>query len=123
MNLSIIVLSDPGAGDEALGRLFNALALAHEAHTKGDDVVLIFQGAGTRWPAELARLDHPARGLYDSVRTLVVGASRACAAVFGATDAVAAGGLEPLADNPIPGTPGLNSIRRSLAEGRATLIF
>jgi hypothetical protein len=123
MKISIVVLSDPRAGEEALGRVFNALALAHEAQVRGDDVAIVFQGAGTRWPAELTRLEHPARALYDSVRPLVAGASRACATVFGAIDGVRAAGLEELADNAIAGTPGLASIRRSLAEGRTTLVF
>lgn len=123
MKLSIFVLSDPKAGDEAFGRLFNALAFAAEAKENGDDVQIMFQGAGTRWPAELTKLDHPARGLYDAVRPLVQGASRACAAAFGATSGVEASGLPQLEDNALRGTPGLGSMRRPLAEGRQAFIF
>jgi hypothetical protein len=123
MKLAILIVSDPGAGDEALGRAFNALALAAEARAQGDDVEVAFAGAGTRWPAELSRPGHPAYALYQHVFDAVVGASRGCAAVFGATDGVAAARMTSLADNPIPGTPGLVSVRRYLAEGWSTLVF
>ena len=36
---AILILSDPSSGtDEALGRLFNALAAAHEFKSRGDEV-------------------------------------------------------------------------------------
>jgi hypothetical protein len=120
MKLAIIITSDPQAGDEALGRAFNALALAHEARDHGDDVEVAFAGAGTRWPAELARPAHPAHGLYESVFDVIAGASRGCSVVFGATDAA---GVRALADNPVPGTPGLVGVRRYLADGWSTLVF
>src|SRR5688572_13620354 len=88
MKFAVFVLSDPKAGEEALGRVFNALAFAAEAHANGDEVAIVFQGTGTRWPAELAKLGHPARELFDSVRSLVAGASTGCATVFGALDDV-----------------------------------
>ena len=47
-----------------------------------------FIGTGARWPAELAKLGHPANALYDSVRDVVKGVSCGCAAVFGATEGV-----------------------------------
>ena len=123
MKFAIFALSDPGSGDEALGRVFNALAFAAEAHGNGDDVELVFQGAGTRWPAELDQLGHPAHALYEAVRPIVMGASAACAAVFGAADSVKKAGLRELKDNALPGTPGLGSMRRYLAEGRQTFVF
>jgi hypothetical protein len=123
MKLAIIILSDPKNGDEALGRAFNALALAVEAQTKGDDVNVVFAGAGTRWPAEFTKLSHPANGLYHTARASVAGASCGCAAVFGATREVAACGLPAIKDHALPGTPGLASIRRYLEEGWQTLVF
>lgn len=123
MKLAVIITADPKNGEEALGRVFNALALAAEAKQKEDEVEVLFIGAGTRWPAELTRLGHPAHGLYDAVRTEVVGASCGCAAVFGATDEVRACGLPELKDHALPGTPGLASVRRYVAEGWQTLVF
>jgi len=43
--------------------------------------------------------------------------------VFGATKDVAACGLPEIKDHALPGTPGLASIRRYLAEGWQTLVF
>lgn len=121
MKLAIFVLSDPKAGEEALGRVFNALACAVDAERSGDQAELVFAGTGTRWPAELSRLGHPAHGLYQEARALVRGASCACAAVFGATEQVE--DLPALSDNPIPGTPGLASIRHYAALGYQVLLF
>lgn len=46
MKTAIIILSEPSSdSDEALGRLFNALATAHELKSKGHDVKVCFQGA------------------------------------------------------------------------------
>ena len=73
MKTAIIVMSDPKNGlEEALGRVFNALALAAECKQKGDDVAVVFNGTGTRWPAELSKLSHPANGLYNAVRDVVL---------------------------------------------------
>jgi hypothetical protein len=123
MKTAIIILSDPQAGEEALGRVFNALALAHEALQAGDEVAVIFHGAGTRWPAVLTQPKHPANGLYNAVRETVRGASCGCAAVFGATQSVEACGLPLLKDKTLPGTPGIGNIRGYLADGWQTLVF
>jgi len=93
MKTAIIILSDPKAGDEALGRLFNALAIADECLKSGDEVEIAFNGAGTRWPEQLTQVAHPANGLYNAVRETVKGASCGCAAVFGASKGVEACGV------------------------------
>jgi hypothetical protein len=123
MKLAVAIAADPSKGDEALGRAFNALALAAEAVRRGDEVNVVFVGAGTRWPAELSQLSHPAHALYESVREVVAGASCGCAAVFGASEDVKACGVAEVKDNAVPGTPGLASLRRYLASGWQTLVF
>ena len=123
MKTAVIVISDPQAGEEALGRVFNALAVAAEGKRADDEVEISFIGTGTRWPAELAKLTHPAHDLYDSVRELVAGASCACAAVFGASDGLNACGIEEKKDNALSGGPGLLSLRRYQTEGWHILIF
>ena len=123
MKIAIIILSDPKGGDEAVGRAFNALAVAHESLQRGDEVEVVFNGAGTRWPEELAKVSHPVNTLYNAVRESVKGASRACAAVFGATKSVEACGLPLLQDKALAGTPGLSDIRHYVADGWQTLIF
>jgi hypothetical protein len=123
MKTAIIILSDPKAGEEALGRVFNALALADEAIRAGDEVEVVFNGAGTRWPEELTKVTHPDNSLYNAVRETVKGASCGCAAVFGATKGMEACGLPLLKDKALAGTPGISNLRRYLAEGWQTLVF
>jgi len=123
MKIAIIILSDSKGGEEALGRVFNALAVAHECVQRSDEVEVVFNGAGTRWPEQLAKVSHPANGLYNAVRETVKGASRACAASFGATTGVEACGVPLLEDKVLAGTPGLSDIRGYVADGWHTLIF
>jgi hypothetical protein len=121
---AILVLSDPASGsEEALGRVFNALAAAHDFKERGDEVTVLFQGAGTRWVRHLVELDHPAHGLYAAVADRVAGVSRGCADVFGAADDAGAVGVPLLADNAVPGTAGLASLRNLVADGYSILTF
>lgn len=123
MKTAIIILSDPKAGEEALGRVFNALAVADECLKSGDEVEVVFNGAGARWPEELTKFSHPANGLYHAVREAVKGVSCGCAAVFGASQGVEACGLPLLKDKALAGTPGITNLRRYLAEDWQTLVF
>jgi hypothetical protein len=123
MKLAVVVIANPEAGDEALARLFNALAVAYEADAAGDEVALTFIGTGTRWPEQLSKLTHPANGRYNQLRHLVQGASRSCSMRWGAAEANQELGVALLDENKIPGTPGGASLRRYLVEGWQTLIF
>jgi hypothetical protein len=124
MKTAIIIMSDPKSGsEEALGRVFNALALASESKQKGDEVAVVFNGAGTRWPAELTKLSHPANGLYNSVRDVVQGASCGCADFFAAKDGVESCGVPLKKDHALAGTSGLLSLRRYIADGWQTVVF
>src|SRR5690242_14260420 len=107
MKSAIVVLSDPAGGEEALGRLFNALAAAYDLQQRRHAVEILFQGAGTRWTAHLTRPDHPAHTLYAAVADRVAGVSSACADVFGARGDAETNGFALLGDNALPGTSGL----------------
>ncbi len=124
MKAAIIILSDPKTGsEEALGRVFNALAAAYDFKQKGDEVTVLFQGAGTRWLGELSKADHPVHALFEEVRDTIAGASKACADVFGAGEEVAASGFELISENPVPGTAGLPSVQALLTQGHTVLTF
>lgn len=124
MKTVIVMMSDPKSGsEEALGRVFNALALASECKQKGDEVAVVFNGTGTRWPAELIKLSHPANALYNSVRDVVQGVSRGCAEVFGAKEAVESCGVPLKKDHALAGTAGLLSLRRYIADGWNIVVF
>jgi hypothetical protein len=124
MKAAVVVLSDPkGGSEEALGRLFNALAAAYDFKQRGAEVTVLFQGAGTRWAGELVKKDHPAYELFTAVKDKVAGASCGCADVFSAQEGVAACGLELVKDNVVPHTTGLASLARLAAEGYSVLTF
>lgn len=116
----IAVFSDPkGGGDEALGRAFNALLLAYELEQEGQPYEIVFQGAGTRWPAELAKPEHPAHGLYRAVQARVAGLCGGCADVFGAETA----GQRLLREAAVPGTAGVTDLARYVLSGDRFLAF
>lgn len=124
MKTAIVVFSDPAhGGEEALGRLFNALFLTYELKEKGQDVALVFQGAGTRWAAEVVRPEHPAHALYASIQDQSVGVCGGCADVFGARDAATAAGAKLIRDAKIPGTTGVIDLSRYLDEGYRLVTF
>jgi hypothetical protein len=124
MKTAVVIMSDPRSGaEEALGRLLNALAFAFESRAGGDEVQIVFKGAGTRWPAELVRIEHPASERYQSVRELVKGASLGCATKYGARDAAQAAGVALLSDTPLPGSPGIAGLRGYYADGWNVAIF
>ena len=114
---TIVVLADPKGGDEALGRLFNALAATYDFKQQQKDVQLVFQGAGTRWSAVVTQPDHPAYALYKAVEDRVAGVSSGCADVFGARSEAEANGFSLISANAVPGTSGLPSLATYAAEG------
>lgn len=117
---AIVVLSDPKEGsDEALGRLFNALGTVYEFKLANEEVKIIFQGAGTRWPEVLQKEDHPAHALYMAIADKIEGISCACADVFGAD----ASGLDLIKNNPLPGSSGSSSYAKLLNDGYTVMNF
>ena len=124
MKTAIVILSDPKSGsEESLGRLFNALAVAYDGKQRGDEVTILFQGTGSRWIGQLDNKEHPAHALFEEVKDHVAGVSCGCADVFGATEEVEKSGFDLITDNPVPGTPGLPSLQKLLADGYTILTF
>ncbi len=124
MKTAIIVLSDPTHGkEEALGRVFNALATAYDFKQSGADVTVLFNGTGTRWIAELSNPEHPVYTLFEAVKDIVAGVSCGCADVFGAAEEVEKSGFDYLTDNEVPGTRGLPSLRQLTTDGYSILTF
>ena len=87
MKAAIVVLADTET-HEALGRAVNAMVTALDFKEAGDDVQLIFDGGGTRWPPALADKDHQAHNLYERVQDTIRGACSYCADAFETTDAL-----------------------------------
>ncbi|AWB27657.1 DsrE family protein [Halococcoides cellulosivorans] len=100
------------------GRLVNALETAREfAETDGDEGLLIFDGAGTQWIAELTDPDNEYHDLYRSVRDEAA-VCEYCAGAFGVTESVADAGLDTLDDH-----DGHPSIRSLVEEGYEVITF
>ena len=77
---AIVILSDPkSSSEESLGRVFNALASAYDFKTQGEEVKILFQGTGTRWPEHLNNPDHMFHALYKKVEDKIEGISSGCA--------------------------------------------
>lgn len=124
MKTAVVVMSDPKQeSEEALGRVFNALATAYDVKQRGDEVTIQFQGAGTRWVGYLSQPDHPAHQLFEEVRDKVAGVSCGCADVFGGREEAEKNGFDLITENPIPGTSGLPSLGRLVDEGYSVVTF
>ena len=121
---AIVVFSDPAhGGDEALGRVVNALFLALALQEKGQQVALVFQGAGARWPAELMKAAHPGHAAYAAVRPAIAGICGACADVFGATADAAETGLPLVREKEIAGVGRILDLSRYLDDGYRLIAF
>lgn len=122
--VAISIYSDPKSGsEEALGRVFNALAAAYDFRQAGIEVTIIFQGTGTRWIGELVKPEHPVHGLYEAVKNDIAGVSCGCADVFGSSEEATKSGYDLIKENMIPGTSGLPSIYKLIKEGYEILSF
>lgn len=90
--LLIVVLADTETHGD-LGRIANALTTGQECLEAGDDLEIIFDGAGTKWIAELAGTEHKLAPAFDAVRDQVAGACDYCAKAFGVHQAVQSSGI------------------------------
>ena len=59
---------------------------------------------------------------YDGIMN-DLGVSCGCADVFGGTEEAEKSGFDLIKDNPVPGTPGMSSLRKLAAEGSTILTF
>lgn len=122
--IAVIILSDPkSGGEEALGRVFNALVVALDAKKRGDEITVLFQGTGTRWSGLITAADHPVNGLYEAVKDKIAGVSSGCADVFGSRETAKAHGFALVSEVAVPGTSGLPSIAGMLADGYNVVTF
>jgi hypothetical protein len=98
-----------GAGNSAI---YRSLMFAQELQLAGDDVIIVFDGAGSQAAAELVQPGHRMHPLFQDVRGRVRGVCRFCAKSYGVLEAVEASGLTLLDDD-----RGHASLRALLEEG------
>ena len=108
MTKAAVIILAGTEGHENAGYLVNGLETAKElAETEGDELELIFDGAGTEWIPELEDEDSDYHELYQAVRD-DTSVCDFCAGAFGVEDAVADSGLVTLDDH--DGHPSVRSL-------------
>jgi hypothetical protein len=115
--IAIVVFSDTNTM-EAMGKVSNAFMLALEAVEKGDDLKIIFEGAGTKWIGELENTDHKMHDLYFGLKDKITGVCDYCAQAFGVKSKVEKAGLPLLSE--FKKHP---SLRNLFAEGYSVVNF
>lgn len=90
LKVAIIVLADTETHGD-MGRVTNALTAAQEFKEAGDDVKLLFDGAGTKWVAELSKEDQLLNPLFNSVKDKVAGVCLFCSGAFGVKEEIERG--------------------------------
>ena len=94
---AVIVFADTETRGD-LGRIANALTTTREFKEAGDEVTLLFDGAGVKWVAELSRPDHRLHDAFIGLKDTVGGACSYCASALGVRQAVEASGVKLLSD-------------------------
>jgi hypothetical protein len=106
-NAAVVILAGTESHADS-GRLVNVLETAREfAETEGDEVELIFDGAGTQWIPDLEDEDHDYHDLYQAVRD-DASACDFCAGAFGVDGAINDAGVVTLDDH--DGHPSIRSL-------------
>ena len=114
---AVVILSGT-EGHANLGYLVNGLETAKQfAETDGDEVELIFDGAGTQWIPELEDPESDPHELYQAVKDNA-SACDYCSGAFGVDDAVNDSGVVRLDD--YDGHP---SIRSLVDDGYEVITF
>lgn len=115
--ISVVLLAGTEAHSD-LGRVLNALELVKEAQEAGDEVELVFDGAGVSWIPELERADHKLHSVFRAVKARAAGACEFCVNAFDVKEGVQASGIELLSE--YEGHP---SLRQRVAEGYEVVTF
>lgn len=85
--VAIVLLADTeDLGD--MGRMANALSAVKEFKEAGDEVQMIFDGAGVKWIGELENPQHKYHADYQAVQDKIAGVCKYCANAFQVSDQV-----------------------------------
>lgn len=115
MKVAVVVLADvEREADQA--RLVNAMGTIQECLEAGDEVQVLFDGAGTQWPLLLQGRAHPMSDVWERVRSQAVVCSR-CASQFDVGEDILRAGVDTNEDE------GHFSIRGLMEQGYEVLTF
>jgi hypothetical protein len=114
--IAVVIYSKlEGAGNSAV---YRALMFVDELLRAGDDVSLVFDGAGTTALAAMLREDHSLHRAWTKAAPALRGACRYCAKSYEVLDTLEAAQMPMLADD-----RGHASLRALLLEGRQIVTF
>jgi hypothetical protein len=108
MPTAAFVIFASGDGPESLGRIVNALMGAYEMMESGQEVKIIFDGAGTQAAAASSAADHKYHDLFRLVQNKVSGICSYCANAYGVAPKIEQANL-PSADD-FKGHPSFKSL-------------
>jgi hypothetical protein len=115
--VAIVVLAGTETSADR-AKVANALTTAYEFKEAGEEVTVVFTGAGTRWVGELSDPDHRLHRAFDLVKDRVAGACKAGAVSFGVKEPVQDSGVPLLAEY-----RGHQSLRKLVGEGFQVITF
>ncbi len=84
VKIAVVIVADTETHGD-LGRAVNALLMVREAKEAGDEIRLIFDGAGTKWIGILSDSGHRSHALYKAVEDQITGVCEYCVRAFEAT--------------------------------------
>jgi hypothetical protein len=115
-NKIAVVIYEPVPGDTS--RVYRGLKTAAEFAAAGDDVVVLFDGAGVEALAAVSDPSSPMHALIGGIRPTVLGACKFCATSHKVRDRIEDAGWTLIDDN-----AGEASIRDLVNQGRQVLNF
>lgn len=98
MSKAAIIILAAGDTPESLGRVVNAFMAALEYKEAGDEVRIVFDGAGVKAAAAFADSAHDYHDLFRKIEDSIQGACQYCAGAFEVKDELKKKDL-PLADD------------------------
>jgi len=114
--IAVVIYSNlEGAGKSAV---YRALMFAEELIRAGDDVTIVFDGAGSAALAAIIEPGHDIHRTWQKAAPALRGVCSYCAKAYGVNDALAAAGIPMLVDD-----RGHASLRNLLLEGRQIITF
>ena len=114
---AIVILADTETKGE-LGRVANALTTGKEFKEAGDEALIVFDGAGTRWIPELSNPDHQYHDAFESAKDQIQGACSYCSSAFGVKEEVQEFGVTLLDEH-----EGHPSLHKLVSQGFQVITF
>lgn len=115
--VAIVLLADTeNLGD--MGRMANALSAVKDLKEGGDEVRLIFDGAGVKWVGELSNSEHKYHEAFQAVQDKIAGVCKYCAGAFRVSEQIERSGVPFAAE--YNGHP---SFRRLVNDGYQVITF